>query len=103
MTGAVKNATVPNFAADPHEAKVRAKKFKNKMENHVEEMQQALHEHQKKVDTKIHLEKIRVQREAEEAERLKWEAEQARLEQLKLAAEKMRKEKEEKERTEAIE
>lgn len=103
MTKAAKNSTVSQFTADPHEAKVRAKKFKNRMENHVDEMHQALHEHQKAVDTKVHLEKIRLQREAEAAERLKWEAEQARLEQLKIQAEKLQHEKEEKERTQAIE
>jgi len=103
MTKGAKNSTVAQFAADPHKAKVRAKKFKNKMENHVDEMRQALHEHEKAVDTKVHLEKIREQREEEAAERLKWEAEQARLEQLKIAAEKLQQEKEEKERTEALE
>jgi hypothetical protein len=103
ITKPAKNSTVAQFAADPHQAKVRAKKFKNKMESHVDEMHQALHEHQKAVDTKIHLEKIRQQREVEAAERLKWEAEQARLEQLKIQAEKLQHEKEEKEKTEAIE
>lgn len=103
MTGAAKEAPVAQFTADPHKAHMRAKKFKNKMEDHVSEMHEALHEHQKAVDTKNHLEKIRKQREAEAVEREQWEAEQKRLEQLKLAAEKMQREKKEKERNEAIE
>jgi len=103
MTGAAKETPIPQFVADPKEAKIRAKKFKNKMENHVDAMHQALHEHQKEVDTKIHLEKIRKQREAEDAERAKWELEQARLEKLKASAENMAREQREKEQQMAVE
>lgn len=103
MTSGSQNTSVTRLAADPHEAKLRAKKFKNKMENHVDAMQEALHEHQKKVETQIHLEKIRKQREAEAAEHAKWEVEQARLKQLKIAAENIAREQREKEETQALE
>jgi len=107
MTAASKDGTaaapVPQFVADPHKAKLRAKKFKNKMDNHVDEMHHALHEHEKAVDTKKHLEKIAKEREAEEEQRQKWELEQARLEQLKAQAEALEHEKKEKEQQQAIE
>jgi len=103
MTGSDKETQVPQFVADPKAAKLRAKKFKNKMENHVDAMHEALHEHQKQVDTQNHLEKIRKQREAEDAERAKWEQEQARLNQLKIAAENLAREKREKEQQMTIE
>lgn len=95
-TQASKNATVSQFVADPKEAKLRAKRFKSKMENHVDEMRKSLHEHEKAVDTKIHLEKIRKEREAEAAEKAKWEAEQAKVQKIAADMAREKKEKEEK-------
>merc|ERR1712167_402831 len=74
------------LAADPKQAKLRAKKFANKMDSHIDGMREALHEHEKMVDTKIHLEKIAKQREIEAAQHAQWEAEQAKLQQLKVSA-----------------